>query len=196
MNKLPAAYLNNVIEKMLAYGESVQFSGAGNVDGPNYQVINGSGKKISFDSNNLLIHTEEKDFSAKNAAVVYSLEQVRAQLVKLSSPPVKATPAKSRKVAGSPTPRGGSAAAVSPKVRINRVIAWVSSPMYGSTLSRALINSRMTVWFKSARALVSWATSPSCPLFMRTDMRSRSDLEVPNMREVSPVNPAALSLAV
>ena len=111
MNKLPAAYLNNVIEKMLAYGESVQFSGAGNVDGPNYQVINGSGKKISFDSNNLLIHTEEKDFSAKNAAVVYSLEQVRAQLVKLSSPPVKATPAKSRKVAGSPTPRGGSAAA-------------------------------------------------------------------------------------
>jgi len=110
ITKLPAAYLNNVIEKMQAYGENVQFSGSGNVDGPNYRVSNAAGKKISFDSGNLLIQTEEKEFSGKNSALIYTLEQIKAQLVKINAPKVKVV-AKPRKAAGTGTGRGGSALA-------------------------------------------------------------------------------------
>jgi hypothetical protein len=110
VTKLPAAYLNNVIEKMLAYGESVQFSASGSVDGPNYQVINAAGKKISFDSGNLLIHADEKEFVGKNSAIIYTLEQIKAELVRINSPAAKA-PAKARRVAGTGSPRGGSAVA-------------------------------------------------------------------------------------
>jgi len=109
-SKLPAAYLKNVIEKMLAYGESVQFSGSGTIEGPNFQVINAAGKKISFSSSNLLIHTDEKEFSGKNSALVYSLEQIQTQLIKLTTPTVKVAATK-RKVAGTASPRGGSALA-------------------------------------------------------------------------------------
>ncbi len=110
MSKLPAAYLKNVIEKMLAYGENVQFSGSGTTEGPNFQVINAAGKKISFNSSNLLIHTDEKEFSGKTSALIYSLDQIKNQLIKLSTPAVKATATK-RKVAGTASPRGGSALA-------------------------------------------------------------------------------------
>jgi len=109
--KLPAAYLNNVIEKMLAYGENVQFSASGSVDGPNYQVINASGKKISFDSANLLTRTDENEFSGKNSAVIYTLEQVRALIVKINSPAARPAAAKTRRATGTPSPRGGSALA-------------------------------------------------------------------------------------
>jgi hypothetical protein len=111
VTKLPAAYLNNVIEKMSAYGESVQFSASGTVDGPNYQVINASGKKISFNSNNMLTQTEDKEFEGKNSGMVYSLEQVKAQLLVLNSPVVRTTVTKTRRVTGTASPRGGSALA-------------------------------------------------------------------------------------
>jgi hypothetical protein len=109
-SKLPAAYLKNVIEKMLAYGENVQFSGSGTIEGPNFQVINAAGKKICFNSSYLLIHVDEKEFAGKNSALVYTLEQMQTQLVKLTTPTVK-TPAAKRKVAGTASPRGGSALA-------------------------------------------------------------------------------------
>ena len=111
VTKLPASYLKNVIEKMLAYGDSVQFSIVGSVDGPNYQVINESGKKITFDSNNLLTHAEENEFAVKNSLTVYSLDQVKTQLIKITTPAVKASAPKSRRIAGTASPRGGSAAA-------------------------------------------------------------------------------------
>jgi len=110
VTKLSATYLKNVIEKMLAYGDSVQFSIIGSVDGPNYQVINTAGKQISFDSNNLLTHTEENEFAPKNSATVYTLDQIKTQLIKLTSPAVKTTASKSRRVTGT-SPRGGSALA-------------------------------------------------------------------------------------
>jgi len=110
VTKLPAAYLNNVVEKMLAYGENVQFSASGTVDGPNYQVINAAGKKISFDSGNLLTQIDEKEFTGKNSAVIYTLEQIKAEIIRINSPAVKA-PVKARRVVGTASPRGGSALA-------------------------------------------------------------------------------------
>lgn len=111
VTKLSATYLKNVIEKMVAYGDSVQFSIIGSVDGPNYQVINESGKKITFDSNNLLTHAEEDEFAVRNSLTVYSLDQVKTQLIKISTPQVKATAPKARRATGTGTPRGGSAVA-------------------------------------------------------------------------------------
>jgi hypothetical protein len=111
ITKLSATYLNNVIEKMSAYGEHVQFSVSGSIDGPNYQVINASGKKITFDCGNLLTHTEENEFTAKNSAIVYSLDEVKAQLIKINTPVVKSSVTKSRRATGTSSPRGGSALA-------------------------------------------------------------------------------------
>lgn len=107
---LSADYLKNVIEKMQAYGDSAQFSINGTILGPNYLVINAAGKKIAFDSNNLLIQANDDEFSGKDAGTIYSLEQVNALLVRINSPVVKSTPAR-RRVAGTASPRGGSALA-------------------------------------------------------------------------------------
>lgn len=111
VTKLSAPYLKNVIEKMLAYGDGVQFSVIGSVDGPNYQVINASGKKITFDSNNLLTHTRENEFTTKNSLLIYSLDQIKAQLIKINTPTIRAAAPKSRRSTGASSPRGGSAAA-------------------------------------------------------------------------------------
>ena len=111
VTNLSAAYLNNVIEKMLAYGENVQFAASGTVGGPDYQVINKAGKKISFNSANLLTQTDEDEFSGKNYAIIYTLEQVKALLTGVNSPSVRTAAAKTRKAAGTASPRGGSALA-------------------------------------------------------------------------------------
>ena len=108
ITKLSETYLNSVIEKMLAYGDSVQFSTSGSTDGPNFQVINASGKKIAFDSDYLLTQTRDDEFIGKNSATVYSLDQVKAQVITLTSPVVKAAPKKTRRVTSGST-RGGSA---------------------------------------------------------------------------------------
>ncbi|PRC95036.1 hypothetical protein [Solimicrobium silvestre] len=114
---LSAAYLKNVIEKMQAYGDNAQFSTNGTIHGPNYQVINTAGKKMSFDSGNLLIQTDEEEFTSKISATIYSLEQVKALLVRINSPLVKTTATRTRRVASSTSvgttssPRGGSALA-------------------------------------------------------------------------------------
>lgn len=108
LNQLSAAYLNNVVEKMVAYGENVQFSNLGSVDGPNYRVINTSGKKMGFDSSNMLSLSDESAFEGKNAALL-TLEQIRTLLHQINVPRPKTTAAKSRRVAGTVSPRGGTA---------------------------------------------------------------------------------------
>jgi len=110
LTKLSTIYLENVIDKMVSYGESVQFSVSGTVDGPNYQVINESGKKISFDSNHLLTHTDAIEFTSKNSVAVYSLDEVKSLLIKTTTPAVKVSAPKARRATGA-TPRGGSALA-------------------------------------------------------------------------------------
>lgn len=112
LDQLSSGYLNNVIEKMVAYGENVQFSNLGSVDGPNYRVINTSGKKISFDSSNMLAQPDESEFEGKNSSVL-ALEQIRTLLQHVNAPKPKTIAAKSRRVAGTGTgtvsPRGGTA---------------------------------------------------------------------------------------
>ena len=111
---LNAAYLKNVIEKMTAYGDRAQFTMNGNIQGPNYQVINQAEKKMSFDSSNRLIQTTVEDFSGANASRIYTLEQIIALLSNVDSPIVKSSVVRTRRVVGaspgtSSGPRGGSA---------------------------------------------------------------------------------------
>lgn len=97
---------------MQAYGDNVQFSTNGTIHGPNYQVINAAGKKIAFDSSNLLIQPNEDDFVGKTSGVLYTLDQINALLVKINSPVKKSAPARSRRAAettGTSSSRGSTA---------------------------------------------------------------------------------------
>ena len=93
---------------MTAYGENVQFSNLGSVDGPNYRVINTSGKKMSFDSSNMLAQPDESEFEGKNSGL-FSLQQIRALLLQVNAPKPKVVASKSRRVAGTTSARGGTA---------------------------------------------------------------------------------------
>jgi len=59
-------YLKNVVEKMTAYGDRVQFALTGTGTGPNYQTINASEKRMTFDSNNHLVTPKEGEFGVGN----------------------------------------------------------------------------------------------------------------------------------
>ena len=115
VKNLSADYLKNVIEKMQAYGENAQFSKNGTTEGPNYQVINKAGKKMAFDSSNLLIQPDDNEFLGTTFSPIYTLDQVQELLVRINSPIVKATATRTRRAAGTvgstSSPRGGSALA-------------------------------------------------------------------------------------
>ena len=75
---LPAQYMNNVLEKMAAYGDRVQFSLASGGAEPSYQVINNMGKAMAFDREHHLLQAHEDQFSAANATTVFTLDQINA----------------------------------------------------------------------------------------------------------------------
>jgi hypothetical protein len=75
---LPADYMNNVLEKMAAYGERVQFSLVSGGAEPSYQIINDMGKAIAFDRDHHLLQAQEDLFAAANATAVLTLEQINA----------------------------------------------------------------------------------------------------------------------
>jgi hypothetical protein len=112
---LSAAYLENVIEKMQCYGNNAQFSINGTTHGPNYRVMNAAGKKIVFNSSNLLIQTDEDEFNDEISSTIYSLDQIKALLIQINSPTKKNASVRNKRVAGTVkssatgSPRGGAA---------------------------------------------------------------------------------------
>jgi hypothetical protein len=77
-NALPAAYLKGVMEKMVDYGDRVQFSLVSAGPHPSYQVTNTLGKKMAFDRNHHLLQPAEDEFAGANASPVFTLDQVKA----------------------------------------------------------------------------------------------------------------------
>jgi len=75
---LPADYMNNVLEKMAAYGDRVQFSLVSGGAEPSYQVINNMGKSMAFDREHRLLQPQEDLFSAANATAVLTQDQINA----------------------------------------------------------------------------------------------------------------------
>ena len=70
-------YLKNVVEKMSAYGDRVQFALTGTGMGPNYQTINTSEKRMTFDSNNHLVTPKEGEFGVGNVSGIFTLDQIK-----------------------------------------------------------------------------------------------------------------------
>jgi hypothetical protein len=77
---LAADYLNDVKEKMDAYGDRVQFRLGGSGERPNYQVMNTTDKKMAFDSNNHLVHPKAGEYVGTNASGVFTLDQIKAAI--------------------------------------------------------------------------------------------------------------------
>lgn len=79
-DSLPAAYLKDVMAKMLDYGDRVQFSLVSAGPQPNYQVMNTDGKAMTFDRNHHLLQPQDDDFVGVNATPVFTLDQVKAAI--------------------------------------------------------------------------------------------------------------------
>ncbi|HVK95119.1 MAG TPA: hypothetical protein VM571_10390 [Noviherbaspirillum sp.] len=75
---LPAAYLKDVMAKMIDYGDRVQFSLVSGGPQPSYQVTNTLGKKMAFDRNHHLLQSQSDEFVGANASAVFTLDQVKA----------------------------------------------------------------------------------------------------------------------
>jgi hypothetical protein len=73
---LPAEYMNNVLEKMGAYGDRVQFSLVSGGAEPSYQILNDMDKAIAFDRDHHLLQATDDLFAAANATAVMTLEQI------------------------------------------------------------------------------------------------------------------------
>ena len=80
MESLPVAYLNRVLEQMLAYGDRVQFALTGGGQGPRYQVINTANKKMTFDSDHLLTANTDAFVGSSTTSPIYTLEQIESAM--------------------------------------------------------------------------------------------------------------------
>jgi hypothetical protein len=75
---LPAEYMTNVLEKMGAYGDRVQFSLISGGAEPSYQILNDMGKAMAFDRDHHLVQAQDDLFAAANATAVFTLDQINA----------------------------------------------------------------------------------------------------------------------
>ncbi|HHU95033.1 MAG TPA: hypothetical protein GXX62_08165 [Alcaligenaceae bacterium] len=98
LTSLSVDYLKEVVEKMQAYGKTVQFEFPGHAKMPIYQVINQRGFKMGFDGKHLLHSLNENGNISDNLSAEFSLEQVQEAMTK----PAAAAP-RARKSAGGAT---------------------------------------------------------------------------------------------
>lgn len=80
MDALPVEYLKGVMEKMVSYGDRVQFSLISPGPQPNYQITNTLGKTMVFDKNHHLVRPQDDEFSDANTTQVFTLDQVKARI--------------------------------------------------------------------------------------------------------------------
>lgn len=78
LDTLTVDYLKDVIEKMEAYGNRVQFELPGKGPRPNYQVINTAGKKMAFDKKNLLLAASFNEEIGTELSSVFTLDMIKA----------------------------------------------------------------------------------------------------------------------
>ncbi|NGM87488.1 hypothetical protein G5B35_09225 [Parapusillimonas sp. SGNA-6] len=78
LQTLDTDFLKDVIEKMESYGDQVQFEFPGKAQRPHYQVITKTGRKMGFDSKNLLLSLNENGNISDELSSVFSIEAIRA----------------------------------------------------------------------------------------------------------------------
>ena len=77
LSSLSVDYLKEVLEKMHAYGQLVQFEFPGHAKMPIYQVINHRGYKMGFDGKHLLHDLNENGSISDQLSTEFSIEQVQ-----------------------------------------------------------------------------------------------------------------------
>lgn len=104
-DSLPVEYLKGVMEKMVDYGDRVQFSLVSGGGEPSYQVLNTLGKTIAFDRNHHLLRPEQDEFTGPNATRAFTLDQVKAAIsgIGASSRPAVRSPRVVRSTGGGST---------------------------------------------------------------------------------------------
>jgi hypothetical protein len=113
LDSLGVEFLTDVLEKMEAYGENVQFEFPGHAQRPNYQVINGAGKKMAFDKKNLLLRLNENGEVSDTLSPVFSLEAVKRALKDAATPArQRASRASTARVSGGARKTAAAAAPV------------------------------------------------------------------------------------
>ncbi len=78
LDTLAVDHMDSVIEKMIAYGDRVQFDLPGKGQRPNYQVISPSDRKMGFDSKSLLMKLNENGEISDNLSAIFTLEQIKS----------------------------------------------------------------------------------------------------------------------
>lgn len=111
LETLGTDFLKDVIEKMESYGDQVQFELPGKAQRPHYQVITSTGRKMGFDSQNLLLRLNENGNISEGLSSVFSLDAIRAASKGLSA---KSTAVRSPRAAT--TSRSSSSASRSASV--------------------------------------------------------------------------------
>ncbi|WP_269901316.1 hypothetical protein [Paenalcaligenes faecalis] len=97
LTSLSVDYLKEVVEKMQAYGKTVQFEFPGHAKMPIYQVINQRGFKMGFDGKHLLHSLNENGNISDDLSAEFTLEQVQEAM---KNPPAAAPRARKSSGAG------------------------------------------------------------------------------------------------
>lgn len=97
LSSLSVDYLNEVTEKIQAYGAGVQFEFPGHAKMPNYQIINKRGLKMGFNGKHLLLSLNENGNISDHLSAEFSLEQVQKSML---APPPKTTRARTSSTSG------------------------------------------------------------------------------------------------
>jgi hypothetical protein len=106
LDSLSTEFLKQVIEKMHAYGDRVQFEMSIRGAGPNYQVINPRDRKMGFDSSHLLLRLNDDGHVGDEMSEIFAMTAVQAAADGVT------TRTTSRSRAGSPRPAKTAAPAV------------------------------------------------------------------------------------
>jgi len=83
---LSPEFMTEVIEKMRAYGDRVQFTLPGKAMRPNYQVINSSNRKMGFDDRHLLLRPNADGNISDELTDEYSLDAIIEALEEAKRP--------------------------------------------------------------------------------------------------------------
>lgn len=80
LDSLAPEFLKEVLGKMEAYGDRVQFEQPNKSPRPNYQVISSSNRKMGFDDKHLLLRLNEEGNVGEHLSPEFSLDAIKAAM--------------------------------------------------------------------------------------------------------------------
>jgi hypothetical protein len=109
--------MDEVIEKMTAYGDRVQFDLPGKGQRPNYQVISASGRKMGFDGKSLLMRLNENGEISDNLSSIFTLEQIKSAKLHIGVKQAKPRARRTTPIDGTVSSRSSASRSVAPAVQ-------------------------------------------------------------------------------